>query len=81
MSILLEALLILLANSDMLKVTTDLQEAVEEGIQRRAEKAQTETKKSVSARKSEDAEWCWLQESGERLRFLVEVLPRGEDSD
>ncbi|KAE8338811.1 hypothetical protein BDV24DRAFT_165944 [Aspergillus arachidicola] len=82
MSILLEALLILLANSDMLKVTTDLQEAVEEGIQRRAEKAQTETKKSVSARKSEDAEWCWLQESGERLRFLVEeVLPREEDSD
>ncbi|KAB8208314.1 hypothetical protein P875_00095320 [Aspergillus parasiticus SU-1] len=82
MSILLEALLILLANSDMLKVTTDLQEAVEEGIQRRAEKAQTETKKSVSARKSEDAEWCWLQESGERLRLLVEeVLPRGEDSD
>ncbi|KAE8408197.1 hypothetical protein BDV37DRAFT_190874 [Aspergillus pseudonomiae] len=82
MSILLETLLILLANSDMLRVTTELQEAVEEGIQRRAERAQTETKKSVSARKSEDAEWCWLLESGERLRFLVEeVLPRAEDSD
>ena len=82
MSILLETLLILLANSDMLKVTTELQEAVEEGIQRRAEKAQMETKKSASARKTEDAEWCWLLESGERLRFLTEeVLPRGEDSD
>ncbi|OGM46897.1 hypothetical protein ABOM_004423 [Aspergillus bombycis] len=82
MSILLEALLILLANSNMLRVTTELQEAVDEGIKRRAERAQTETKKSVSARKSEDAEWCWLQESGERLRFLVEeVLPRAEDSD
>ncbi|KAE8136679.1 hypothetical protein BDV38DRAFT_107207 [Aspergillus pseudotamarii] len=82
MSILLETLLILLANSDMLKVTTELQEAVEEGIQRRAEKAQMETKKSASARKTEDAEWCWLLESGERLRFLAEeVLPRGEDSD
>ncbi|KAE8362566.1 hypothetical protein BDV27DRAFT_131317 [Aspergillus caelatus] len=82
MSTLLETLLILLANSDMLKVTTELQEAVEEGIQRRAEKAQMETKKSASARKTEDAEWCWLLESGERLRFLAEeVLPRAEDSD
>ncbi|KAE8383496.1 hypothetical protein BDV26DRAFT_251055 [Aspergillus bertholletiae] len=82
MSILLETLLILLANSDMLRVTTELQEAVEEGIQNRAFKVQTETKKSVSARKLEDAEWCWLLESGERLRFLVEeVLPRADDLD
>ncbi|KAF7589754.1 hypothetical protein BBP40_003903 [Aspergillus hancockii] len=78
MSIILETLLILLANNDMLKVTDDLKEAVEEGIESRAARAQTESKKSQNVRKSEDAEWCWLLESGERLRFLVdEVLPRG----
>jgi hypothetical protein len=82
MSIILETLLILLANNDMLKVTAELKEAVEEGIERRAERAQTETKKSQNARKSEDAEWCWLLESGERLRFLVdEVLPRARNVD
>ncbi|KAE8349648.1 hypothetical protein BDV28DRAFT_57057 [Aspergillus coremiiformis] len=81
-SILLETLLILLANNDMLKVTPQLQAAVEEGIHRRAERVQTEPKKGQSARRSEDAEWSWLLESGERLRFLVdEVLPRAEDSD
>ncbi|KAB8236181.1 uncharacterized protein BDW43DRAFT_249770 [Aspergillus alliaceus] len=81
-SILLETLVILLANNDMLRVTPKLQEAVEAGIQRRAERAQTETKKSQSVRKSEDTEWCWLLESGERLRFLVEeILPRAEDED
>ncbi|KAE8145261.1 hypothetical protein BDV25DRAFT_144819 [Aspergillus avenaceus] len=77
MSFILETLLMLLANSDMLTVTPELKEAVEEGIEARAHKAQTESKRSQNSRKAEDAEWSWLLESGERLRFLVdEILPQ-----
>ncbi|GFF62321.1 hypothetical protein IFM47457_00036 [Aspergillus lentulus] len=77
MSIALESLLVLLADSDMLTVTPELKSAVQEGIMARAEKVQVETRKNQSSRKTEDIEWCWLLESGERLMFLVdEVLSR-----
>ncbi|PKX92464.1 uncharacterized protein P174DRAFT_451787 [Aspergillus novofumigatus IBT 16806] len=77
MSIALESLLVLLADSDMLTVTPELKAAVQDGIMARAEKVQVETRKNQSSRKTEDIEWCWLLESGERLMFLVdEVLSR-----
>jgi hypothetical protein len=77
MSIALESLLVLLADSDMLTVTPELKTAVQEGIMARADKVQVETRKNQSSRKTEDIEWCWLLESGERLMFLVdEVLSR-----
>jgi hypothetical protein len=77
MSIALEALLVLLADSEMLTVTAELRAAVQEGIMARAEKVQVETRKNQASRKTEDIEWCWLLESGERLMFLVdEVLSK-----
>ncbi|RHZ74752.1 hypothetical protein CDV55_109204 [Aspergillus turcosus] len=81
MSIALEALLVLLADSDMLTVTPELKAAVQEGIMARAEKVQVETRKNQASRKTEDIEWCWLLESGERLMFLVdEVLSQKHPS-
>lgn len=71
MSITLESLLILLDNSGLLAVTPELKDAVERGIEARAEKVQLETKRN---RKVEATDWHWLLESGERLRILVEVL-------
>lgn len=72
-SVLLEALFVLLANRDMLTPTPSLKEAVESGILRRAERAQDD-RRSVASRSMESLEWCWLVESGERLMFLVELL-------
>ncbi|KAF7116704.1 hypothetical protein CNMCM5793_005196 [Aspergillus hiratsukae] len=72
MSIALEALLVLLADSEMLTVTPALKAAVQEGIMARVEKVQVETRKNQSSRQTEDIEWCWLLESGERLMFLVD---------
>ncbi|KAK1142574.1 hypothetical protein N8T08_007550 [Aspergillus melleus] len=75
-SVALESLLILLADNNLLKVTPELQDAVEEGIKARAGKTQVETRRSQNSRKLESIEWSWLIESGERLRFLVyEILP------
>lgn len=75
-SILLESLLTLLAESDMLRVTPELKQAVTDGILARNDKAQVEIRRSQSSRKVEDIEWCWLIESGERLMYLVEdILP------
>ncbi|RHZ68455.1 uncharacterized protein CDV56_100998 [Aspergillus thermomutatus] len=74
MSITLESLLVLLADSDLLTVTPELRAAVQQGIMARAEKAQVETRKNQSSRKTEDIEWCWLIESGERLMFLVDEV-------
>lgn len=71
MSIALEAMLMLLAGSSMLKVTPGLQDALERGITARANKAQ-------NSRKFESVDFYWLSESSERLRFLVyELLPKG----
>ncbi|KAI9039927.1 uncharacterized protein KD926_008913 [Aspergillus affinis] len=75
-SVALESLLVLLADNSLLKVTPELQNAVEEGINARAKKTQVETRRSQNSRKLESIEWSWLIESGERLRFLVyEILP------
>ncbi|RDW81136.1 uncharacterized protein DSM5745_04693 [Aspergillus mulundensis] len=76
MSITLEALLVLLADGNMIQVTEETKQLTKKGIIRRAEKAQHETRKNQVARMSEDLEWAWLGESAERLTFLVEeVIP------
>jgi hypothetical protein len=77
MSITLEALLILLADDNLLVVTDDTKRLTQTGIIRRAEKAQYETRKNQLARMSEDMEWSWLCESAERLRFLVDEVITG----
>ncbi|PLN79923.1 hypothetical protein BDW42DRAFT_194787 [Aspergillus taichungensis] len=85
MSIALEALVMLLAQSDLLTVTDSFRSAVECGIEARAEKVQTEGAQAATvggargrgrgkSRVAEDVEWSWLIESGERLMFLLEVL-------
>lgn len=68
MSITLESLLMLLADSGMLSVTPELKQAVEKGIHARAAKAQVESRKN---RKVESVAWSWLLESVERLTFIV----------
>ncbi|KAL2870517.1 uncharacterized protein BJX67DRAFT_287300 [Aspergillus lucknowensis] len=73
-SIALEALLTLLAESNMIVITEETKRLTKTGIIRRAEKAQYETRKNQLARLSEDMEWSWLCESAERLMFLVEEL-------
>ncbi|KAJ5569979.1 uncharacterized protein N7459_009409 [Penicillium hispanicum] len=73
-SILFEALIVLLAGSKLLTVTPSLKEAVEQGILRRADKAQEEFRRGQNSRNKESLEWCWLVESGERLVFLVDLL-------
>lgn len=76
MSITLEALLILLADSDMIEVTDETKRLTELGIIKRAEKAQQETRKNQAAKMVDDQETSWLVESAERLTFLVEdVIP------
>ncbi|KAL4792062.1 hypothetical protein BDV19DRAFT_282332 [Aspergillus venezuelensis] len=76
MSLALEALIILLADSNMFQVTEETKQLTNQGIIRRAQNAQHETRKNQLARMSEDLEWSWLGESAERLTFLIEeVLP------
>lgn len=75
-SIALEALLAMLADSDLLRVTEELRETVLEGIEARAEKAQEEVRRNQVSREAEDMEWSWLLESGDRLLFMInELLP------
>lgn len=73
MAIALEALVMLLAESEMLKVTPELRTAVEDGIMARADRAQ-DVKRNQSSKQVEDIEWCWLLESGERLLFMINEL-------
>lgn len=76
-SILLEALIILLAKDEkdkMLSVTPAFKEAVEKGILHRADRAMDELRRSQASREKEPFEWCWLVESGDRLNYLVELL-------
>lgn len=76
MSIALETLLTLLAESDLLRLTTDLLDAAQEGIEVRADRALDEIRRNKASRQTEDIEWCWLIESGERMMFLLnEVFP------
>ncbi|KMU78686.1 hypothetical protein CISG_01726 [Coccidioides immitis RMSCC 3703] len=72
MSILLESVLRLLAASGLLQGGPSLKEAVEMGIEARAEKALKDTKIGQSKMKAEEFGWTWLIESGERLTCLVE---------
>ncbi|KAJ5679622.1 hypothetical protein N7462_007866 [Penicillium macrosclerotiorum] len=78
-SILLESLLMLLADSEeKLDMRPSLRTAVENGIVKRADKAQEEMRRSQASRVKESLEWCWLLESGERLMYLLDLLgPRG----
>lgn len=76
-SIVLEALIILLAKDEkdkMLSVTTSFKAAVEQGILRRSSRAMEDIRRSQAAREKEPLEWCWLVESGDRLNYLVELL-------
>lgn len=76
-SIVLEALIILLAKDEkdkMLAVTPSFKEAVENGILHRARRAMEDMRRSQAARGKEPLEWCWLVESGDRLNYLVELL-------
>ncbi|KAJ5168115.1 uncharacterized protein N7482_003709 [Penicillium canariense] len=70
-SILLESLVTLLAGQNMLKLTPSLKSAVKAGIRRREDK---ESYRSQASRKKKSLEWCWLEESGQRLMFLVDLL-------
>lgn len=75
-SILLESMVILLANDNTLSLSPSLREALMQGIQVRADKAQEEIRRNQNSRKMEPLEWSWLLESGERLILLLEeVLP------
>ncbi|KAJ5125455.1 hypothetical protein N7448_004775 [Penicillium atrosanguineum] len=73
-SIALEALVILLANGDLLTMTPEFKESVERGILQRASRVQDDMRRSIASRNKESLEWCWLVESGDRLMFLVEML-------
>lgn len=73
-SILLESLVTLLAARGWINQTTSLRAAVERGIERRVQRAQ-ESHRSHASRDKEALEWCWLLESGERLMFLIDLLP------
>ena len=80
MSIALETLLCLLAESDMLRLTQDLRDAAQDGILSRAERAQDEIRRNQASRQTEDIEWCWLIESGERILFMLNELFPGLSS-
>ncbi|KAJ5374728.1 hypothetical protein N7517_006734 [Penicillium concentricum] len=65
-SLLLEALMTLLHKNNMLSVTPSLAKAVQSGITRREQ----------ASRDRDSIEWTYLQESGFRMRFMVEhILP------
>jgi hypothetical protein len=74
-SIILESLLTLLAGRGWIKQTPSLRAAVEKGIERRTQRAQGESHRSHANQNKEALEWCWLLESGERLLFLIDLLP------
>jgi hypothetical protein len=80
-SILLESMVMLLANSNELSLSPSLREALMQGIQARVDKAQDEIRRNQNSRNMEPLEWAWLLESGERLIFLLEaVLPLDQKS-
>lgn len=82
MSIALEALLMLLAESGLLTVTEELKKAVQQGIPARATRALDEVRRNQLSRRTEDLEWSWLIESGDRMLFLVnDLLPRASGYD
>lgn len=81
-SILLEALIILLARNDALHNTPRLREAIMTGNERRMAKAEAEVRRNKTSRKMEGDEWSWLVESADRLLYLVEeILPQVDSAD
>lgn len=74
-SLILESLVTLLAGRGWIKQTPSLRDAVNTGIERRAQRAQEESHRGYASRNKEALEWCWLLESGERLRYLIDLLP------
>lgn len=81
-SILLEALMILLAKNNALRNTPILRESVLLGNERRIAKAEAEIRRNKASRMMEGDEWSWLVESADRLLYLVEeVLPQVDLSD
>lgn len=74
-SILLESLVTLLAGRGWIKQTPSLRAAVDKGIKHREERAKEESHRGHASRNKEVSEWYWLKESGERLMFLVDLLP------
>ncbi|KAJ5082785.1 hypothetical protein N7532_011828 [Penicillium argentinense] len=73
-SILLEALLVLLAGSGGLVLRPSLQEAVQVGIKHRVDRGFEEIRRGQAKKQKEPLEWSWLIESGHRLLLLLEVL-------
>ena len=81
-SILLEALIVLLARNNALRNTSILRESVMTGNERRIAKAEAEIRRNKASRKMEGDEWSWLVESADRLLYLVEeILPLVDSSD
>ncbi|CEO59997.1 hypothetical protein PMG11_04641 [Penicillium brasilianum] len=74
-SLILESLVTLLACRGWIKQTPSLREAVDTGIEHRVQRAQSESRRGQASRDKEALEGCWLQESGDRLRYLIELLP------
>jgi hypothetical protein len=74
-SIILEALVTLLAGRGWIKQTPALRTAVEKGIEHRTQRALGESHRGHANREKEALERCWLLESGERLMFLIDLLP------
>ncbi|PWY76753.1 hypothetical protein BO83DRAFT_335101, partial [Aspergillus eucalypticola CBS 122712] len=72
-SIILESLIILLADNGMLSVTKSLREAVHKGVNRRFDRSEYQSRKHAQEayRWADDIERAWLEESAERLQFLV----------
>ncbi|EER45467.1 conserved hypothetical protein [Histoplasma capsulatum H143] len=73
-SILLETLLLLLASNGMLKARQSLRDAIETGIMARADKTQSDVKKTQDKMKLDEIGWAWLIASGERMNYLVNNL-------
>ncbi|KAJ5976087.1 hypothetical protein N7481_009794 [Penicillium waksmanii] len=73
-SIILEALMLLLAGNGLLRFRPSLENAVQIGLGRRVERAAMEARRSQAKKDQEPLETSWLIESGDRLLFLMEVL-------
>jgi hypothetical protein len=81
-SVLLEALIVLLARNNALRNTPILRESIMTGNERRIAKAEAEIRRNKASRKLEGGEWSWLVESADRLLYLVEdILPQVDSSD
>lgn len=73
-SIILEALMLLLAGNGLLHFRPSLENAVQLGLGSRIERAAAESRRSQARKDQEPLETSWLIESGDRLLFLMEVL-------